>query len=79
MASRDVGAADTTTVVDWLRSVPTAGRDLFDGRTRCVDDLLGVTLQLHDGRTYEVFRHTRKDEAAWVRARPAAVVHPRFR
>jgi hypothetical protein len=61
----------------WVRSVPRAARDLAADRTRCVPDLLGVTLWMPDGRTYVPFRHTRKVEEAWGPG-PGAILHPRF-
>jgi hypothetical protein len=62
----------------WLRSVPRALRDLSSGRTRCYAEHVGELLRTSDGRTYVPFRHTRKAEAAWSRAAPAAVLQPRF-
>jgi hypothetical protein len=65
--------------LDWLRSVPTAARDLAGDRTRCVGAQLGATLTMADGRTYVPFRHTRKAEKCWSTASSSAVLHPRFR
>lgn len=64
---------------DWLRSVPTAFRDLATRRTRCHTTKLGRPLRMSDGRTYVPFRHTRKAPKYWSTASQPAVLQPRFR
>src|SRR6476620_11555869 len=64
---------------DWLRSVPTAARDLLARRTHCYASRLGRPLKMSDGRTYVPFRHTRKTASTWSTSAPPAVLQPRFR
>ena len=68
----------TVGVGAWLRSVPRALRDLASGRTRCHAEHVGEVLRMSDGRTYVLFRHTRKAKSGWSRTAPAAVLQPRF-
>jgi hypothetical protein len=63
---------------DWLRSVPSAFRDLLTRRTRCHTSNLGRPLRMSDARTYIPFRHTRKASAYWSTTSPPAVLQPRF-
>lgn len=62
----------------WVRSLPAAIRDLCTRRTRCCSALVGETLRMSDGRTYIVFRHTRKTATHWAASYQPAVLQPRF-
>jgi hypothetical protein len=75
----EVAMIDPVGPIDWLRSFPTAARDLATGRTHCVRDRVGAELTMADGRRYVPFRHTRKVESCWSGGSPPAVLLPRFR
>ncbi len=62
----------------WLRSLPAAVRGLLRGHIRCIEDHVGHTLVMTDGRTYVPFRHTQKDPALWSTTGRPAVLQPRF-
>lgn len=62
----------------WVRSAPTALRDLLAGRTNCDRKYLGQPLRMSDGRAYTPFRHTVKDPARWSSIQEPAVLQPRF-
>ncbi|MGD9705852.1 MAG: hypothetical protein AB7Q42_23780 [Acidimicrobiia bacterium] len=63
----------------WVRSFPTAARDLLTRRTHSArGGHIGQELRMSDGRTYTAFRRTVKDPDAWSTSSPPAVLQPRF-